>query len=207
MNDCRTHWNQAYSSKPVDRLGWYESELETSLAWIRQLGLEIDAPIIDIGGGASTLVDDLLCLGHRAVTVLDISPRALAISQERLGEKAAAVAWLESDITSVELPDSQFQLWHDRAVFHFLTTSELRSRYRENLLRALHPAGHVIAGTFAPAAPPRCSGLPVQRYTSDSLAAELGGEFRLVRHHYEMHVTPGRVEQLYLYCHFQRLPA
>lgn len=205
MNDYRAHWNQAYSSKSTDRLGWYRSELETPLAWIRQLNLDLDTPIVDVGGGASTLVDDLLCLGYRAVTVLDISQHALAIAQARLGERAAAVTWLETDITSVELSGNNFQLWHDRAVFHFLTLPEQRKSYRHNLQFALRPAGHLIIGTFAPEAPPSCSGLPVQRYTSDSLAAEFGSELRLVQHRYEMHVTPGGVEQMYLYCHFQRL--
>lgn len=205
MTDSRNHWDQAYSNKPTDRLGWFKPALETSLAWIKQLELAPDAPIIDVGGGASTLVDDLLGLGYRALTVLDISQRALELARQRLGAQSAAVDWLNADITSVDLPVSRFELWHDRAVFHFLTTPEQRSGYLRALLSALRPAGHVIIGTFAPDAPPRCSGLPVQRYTRDQLAAEFGDEFKLLRHHEELHITPGGVEQMYLYCHFRRL--
>ncbi len=199
----KTHWEKVYASKPSDRLGWYEAHLRTSLAWIAELGLTGNAPIIDVGGGASTLVDDLLDARHCAVTVLDISGPALASSRSRLGSRADLVVWLEDDITTVDLPDHYFALWHDRAVFHFLTTPELRAAYRENLARALKPGGDVLIATFAPEAPPTCSGLPVQRYSPEQLQDALGARLLLRRHKKELHITPGGVEQMYLYCHFR----
>ena len=196
-----------YSSKPPDRLGWYKPRLQTSLKWIKTLGLEPDAAIIDVGGGASTLIDDLLDDGYTSITVLDIAEPALALLKERLGDKSAAVNWVCGDITKVvELPENAFALWHDRAVFHFLTETTDRERYRDNLCRALRPGGRLIIGTFAPEAPPKCSGLPVQRYDLELLRETLGGEFELQRHQKEMHVTPGGVEQMYLYCDFRFAP-
>ena len=163
-----------------------------------------DAPIIDVGGGASTLIDDLLDAGYRSITVLDISEKALLSAKARLGKKAGLVKWLDGDIISVDLPSHSYELWHDRAAFHFLTVLEQQRKYRNNLLKALKPGGHLIIGTFAPEAPPKCSGLPVQRYSAKQLGDTLGGEFELKRHHKELHITPGGVEQMYLYCLFRR---
>lgn len=202
--DQKEHWEHVYQSKPTDRVGWYEPHLQTSLAWIRELGLDKHAPIIDVGGGASTLIDDLLRDGLRAITVLDISEAALTQIRQRIGKKANDVTWLAGDITTVELPVRKYALWHDRAMFHFLTSPEEQRRYRDNLLATLQPAGHLIIGTFAPEAPPICSGLPVQRYDEKLLAATLGSDLELIRHHKELHITPGGVEQMYLYCQFQR---
>jgi SAM-dependent methyltransferase len=199
----KEHWEQVYSSKPADRLGWYKPRLQTSLDWISALGLEPDTPVIDIGGGASTLIDDLLGQGFSAITVLDIAEPALALLRTRLGDKAAVVNWLCGDITSMELPEDAFGLWHDRAVFHFLTEASDRERYKVNLTRSLRSGGHLIIGTFAPEAPPKCSGLPVQRYDLELLCDTLGDEFELQRHRKEMHITPGGVEQMYLYCEFR----
>ena len=199
----REHWEQVYSSKPPDRLGWYKPRLQTSLDWITELSLGANAPIIDVGGGASTLVDDLLGRGYSAITVLDLAAPALQLIKARLGEKGSTVTLLCGDVTDIELGENAFELWHDRAVFHFLTDAGDRDRYRANLCRALRPGGHVIIGTFAPGAPPRCSGLPVQRYDLDLLHETLGDAFELRRHQQEMHVTPGGVEQLYLYCEFR----
>lgn len=198
------HWERVYSSKPIEKLGWYEPHLWTSLTWIQHLGLVKDAPIIDVGGGASTFVDDLLSEGYNAVTVLDLSGSALASAKARLAEKADSVTWLEGDITTVELPVQQYQVWHDRAVFHFLTAPERQQRYRDQVLKALQPGGHLIIGTFTTEAPPKCSGLPVNRYSLEELGKTLGESFELRRHLKELHVTPGGVEQMYLYCHFQR---
>jgi ubiquinone/menaquinone biosynthesis C-methylase UbiE len=200
----KEHWEQVYSTKPSERLGWFKPHLLISLTWIEALGLGLDAPIIDVGGGASTLVDDLLDAGYKSITILDISENALSSVRTRLGEKAEQVSWLNGDITSVELPAQRYELWHDRAVFHFLVEPDQQRQYRDNLLRALKPDGHVIIGTFAPEAPPKCSGLPVQRYDHEKLEETLGEEFKLQRHHKELHVTPGGVEQMYLYCHFRR---
>jgi len=200
----KDHWEQAYSSKPLVKLGWYEPHLQTSLKWIEGLGLAPDAPIIDVGGGASTLVDDLLEAGHQAVTVLDLSGKALSSVKARLGRKTGHVTWLEGDITSVDLSDRYFELWHDRAVFHFLVEPDQRRKYRDKLLKALKPGGHLIMGTFSPEAPSKCSGLPVQRYSAGLLENTLGREFELERPKEELHVTPGGVEQMYLYSHFRR---
>lgn len=200
----KDHWEQVYSTKPTEKLGWYEPHLQTSLSWIKGLSLAIDARIIDVGGGASTLVDDLLDAGYRSITVLDISEKALSSAKARLGEKAGLVTWLDGDIASVDLLIHSYELWHDRAVFHFLIMFEQQRKYRDNLLKALKPGGHLIIATFAPEAPPKCSGLPVQRYSPEQLQNTLGTEFELERHHKELHITPGGVEQMYLYCHFRR---
>lgn len=192
-----------YSSKPPDRLGWYKPRLRTSLDWITDLSLDTNAPIIDVGGGASTLVDDLLERGYSALTVLDLAAPALDLIKARLGKRSATVTWLCGDVTEIELADNAFELWHDRAVFHFLTDTGDRERYRETLCNALRPGGYVIIGTFAPEAPPRCSGLPVQRYDVELLRETLGDAFELLRQQKEMHLTPGGVEQMYLYCEFR----
>lgn len=199
------HWEQTYSSNQTEALGWYTPHLQTSLSWIQELGLDANAPIIDVGGGASTLVDDLLEAGQRSITVLDISDKALSLARARLGEKAKLVKWLEGNITSLDLPTQYYELWHDRAVFHFLTEPEQQEKYRERLLNALKPGGHLIIGTFTTEAPPKCSGLPVQRYNQEQLENTLGGEFELKRHNKELHITPGGVEQMYLYCHFRKI--
>lgn len=200
----KDHWEKVYSTKPGEKLGWYAPHLQTSLGWIKGLGLPVEASIIDVGGGLSTLVDDLLDAGYRSITVLDISAKALCSVKPRLGKKAELVRWVEGDITSVDVPSHYYELWHDRAVFHFLDTLEKRRRYRDNLLRGLKRGGHLIIGTFAPEAPPTCSGLPVQRYSHEELEHALGEEFELKGHRKELHVTPGGVEQMYLYCYFRR---
>ena len=201
----RDHWEQVYSTGPTERLGWYEPHLQTSLSWIKEIGLTKDAPIIDVGGGASTLADDLLDEGYRSITVLDISKTALSSVKARLDKRADLVTWIEGDITSTDLSTYCFDLWHDRAVFHFLVEPEQRRQYRGNLLKALRPGEHLIIGTFAPEAPPKCSGLPVRRYSSEELKRTLGEEFELKHDHKELHVTPSGVDQMYLYCCFRRL--
>ncbi len=200
----KDHWEQVYSTNSTKKLGWYEPHLQTSLSWIRGFGLAVDAPIIDVGGGASTLVDDLLDAGYESITVLDISEKALSSVKARLGKKAEKVTWMNGDITSVDLPKPSYELWHDRAVFHFLTMFEQQRKYRDNLLKALKPGGHLIIGTFAPEAPPKCSGLPVQRYGPEQLENILGEKLELKRHCLELHITPGGVAQMYLYCHFRK---
>jgi ubiquinone/menaquinone biosynthesis C-methylase UbiE len=203
--DQRKHWEEVYSTKPTEKLGWYEPHLQTSLRWINNLGLSKDARIIDIGGGVSTLVDDLLEKDYKSITVLDLSKSALSSVKARLGKTAESVTWLEGDITTIDLPEQYYELWHDRAVFHFLVSPEQQQQYLENLLNALRPGGHVIIGTFAPEAPPKCSGLPVHRYSHDQLASTLGKEFKLNKYDKKLHITPGGVNQMYIYCQFQRL--
>ena len=199
----KNHWEQVYSTKETEKLGWYAPRLGTSLSWIQAIDQEADAPIIDVGGGTSTLVGDLLDADYRSITVLDISEEALSSARASLGDRAKLVTWLEGDITSLELPTQYYALWHDRAVFHFLTEPAQQRQYRDRLLSALKMGGHLIIGTFAPEAPSVCSGLPVQRYNLEQLQITLGASFELKRHHKELHITPGGVEQMYLYCHFQ----
>lgn len=198
------HWDQRYGATPVERLGWYRTHLERSLAWIDELSLPRDAAIIDVGAGASTLVDDLLDRGFTAITALDVSEQALAIARRRLGERSALVDWHIADITSVDLPEASFDLWHDRAVFHFLTDAGDRALYRRALERSLRPSGYLLIGVFSHHAPPRCSGLPVQRYSLEQLRAEFGPGFDLIADRSEPHVTPGGVEQPYVYALLQR---
>lgn len=196
----KPHWERIYASRRPTEVGWYAAHLTTSLAWIDELGLPLEAPIIDVGGGASSLVDDLLNRGYTNITVLDISGEALSVAKARLGERAQRVTWLEADITEVALPQQHFTLWHDRAVFHFLVRPEQRRLYVSRLNSAVKPDGHLIIGTFATDAPPQCSGLPVERYTAEKLQETLDSSWSCVRTQRELHLTPSGVEQMYLYC-------
>lgn len=199
------HWENIYHTKSASEVGWYTPHLETSMKWIAELELTPDDPIIDIGAGASTLVDDLLALGHKNLTVLDLSETAIKVAQKRLAKNANAVTWLVGNVTEIELPSRYFSVWHDRAVFHFLIEPEMRQKYLDAMLKALKVGGYFIVGTFALDAPAQCSGLPVQRYTSGHLAKVFGEKFKLQRHQNEVHTTPSGVEQAYVYCLFQRI--
>lgn len=197
----KEHWERVYSTKPATGVSWFQPHAEQSLRLIEGTGLPPSAAIIDVGGGASTLVDDLLATGYSAVTVLDLSSVALKAAQQRLGTAAEGVRWVEADITKVRLPLHAYDLWHDRAVFHFLTTPEQRHAYVAAVLRAVKPGGHVIVSTFAEDGPLQCSGLPVMRYTADGLHAEFGASFELVRHEEEAHRTPSGGTQKFVYCY------
>lgn len=201
MQPTREHWEGVYSSRPETGLSWFQEHSELSLGLIRRTGVGLDGAIIDVGGGASRLVDDLVAEGHSDLTVLDVSASALALARERLGSKAAAVSWVEADITTVELPEHRFDLWHDRAVFHFLTDPGDRDRYVRLVRRSVKQSGHVIVATFGPDGPLRCSGLPVVRYSPDQLHDEFGPAFRLVEHASETHRTPFGTEQRFIYCY------
>ena len=203
MSD-QNHWNHIYSNLPASKVGWFKPHLETSLAWIEALDLDPQEPVIDVGGGASTFVDDLLEKGYKNLTVLDISESAIQIARKRLSTTSSTVTWLVGDVTEIELPYRYYLLWHDRAVFHFLIEPEAQQKYKEALLNSLKPGGNFIIGTFTPEAPPQCSGLPVQRYDADLLAEKFGDNFEQKHHRYEVHTTPGGVKQSYVYCHFQR---
>jgi ubiquinone/menaquinone biosynthesis C-methylase UbiE len=159
-----------------------------------------NATIIDVGGGASTLVDDLLDRGYCALTVLDLSAAALAVARKRLGERAQAVSWVAGDITQVKLPAQAYDIWHDRAVFHFLTGQAEREAYVRAVVHAVKPGGTVIVATFAEDGPERCSGLPVMRYSPDALHAEFGTRFTLLRRKREAHHTPSGTIQRFIYC-------
>ena len=200
----KSHWEHVYETKSVDAVSWFQPHAEQSLRLIRQTGLAPTASIIDVGGGASTLADDLLDDGFRHVTVLDVSGAALAAARARLGERAASVTWLEADITQVALPHNAYDLWHDRAVFHFLTSDRDRQAYVAEVLRAVKPGGYVIVATFAEDGPLQCSGLPVVRYSPSALHAEFGATFSLERHEREEHHTPSGAVQKFIYCYCRK---
>jgi SAM-dependent methyltransferase len=195
------HWDRVYGRAPSDRVSWYRPHLDRSLAFIAGAGLEPDSPIIDIGGGTSTLVDDLLDRGYRDVTVLDLSSRAIDIARERLGPRAASVHWIEADVTTAVLPERHYAFWHDRAVFHFLVNEEDRRRYVAAVRRAVMPGGHIVVSTFGPEGPERCSGLDVARYAPDEIHAEFGATFRKIDGCVESHQTPWGAEQQFVYCY------
>jgi len=199
----KTHWESVYSSKTPDQVGWFELHLRASLELISKTGISKAARIIDVGGGASTLVDDLLSEGFERLTVLDVSRIALALVRSRVGKDASKVQWLEGDIRSMDLPSAHYDLWHDRAAFHFLTNAKDRTIYTEKMRSALKPSGHIIIGTFSLEAPPICSGLDVERYSPEQLHKELGADLQFREHRYERHLTPTGVEQMYIYCWFQ----
>lgn len=197
----KDHWQQVYSSRAVDALSWYQVHAERSLQLIEATGLGHEAAIIDVGGGASTLVDDLLARGYRNISVLDLAEAALAASRQRLSARAASVTWLQADITRAELPEQAYDLWHDRAVFHFLTGVEQRRAYLDAALRAIRPAGHLIVASFAEDGPQQCSGLPVQRYSAGELEAAFGPAFECLARHRELHRTPlGGVQAFNYVC-------
>ena len=166
--------------------------------------MPLGASIIDVGGGASSLVDDLLAHGYTNLSVLDLSQEALSAVQKRLGAAADKVRWIDGDITRVALPLHAYDLWHDRAVFHFLTDPRQRQAYVESVLRAVKPGGHVIVATFAEDGPSQCSGLPVMRYRADELHAEFGAPFSLLRHEREQHSTPFGTTQNFIYCYCRK---
>lgn len=201
----KQHWEQVYTTKASDAVSWFQEHAEQSLRLIHNTGLGLNAAIIDVGGGASTLVDDLVTEGYTDLAVLDLSAVALAVAKQRLGEKARAVHWLEGDITRVDLPIHRFDIWHDRAVFHFLTDPSDRHAYVEQVMRAVRPGGHVIVATFAENGPEKCSGLPVMRYRPEALHAEFGDAFLLVNHEQEAHHTPFGTVQQFVYCYCRKM--
>ena len=199
------HWNKVYETKGAQEVSWYQPRPELSLTLITASGSGKDAGIIDVGGGASTLVDYLLDAGFTRLAVLDLSGAALTQGRARLGARAAAVEWFEADVTAF-VPPHRFGLWHDRAVFHFLTVADDRRRYVATLRQTLQPGGTVIMATFALDGPPKCSGLDVMRYDEQSIVGELGAEFTLQEVLRETHVTPWQLEQRFLYFRFQWQP-
>ncbi len=207
MEQRKTHWETVYRQKRPIEVSWYQPHLNVSLRLLAGAGLQPDSRVIDVGGGASTLVDDLLEQGVRNMSVLDISGQALEASKARLGERAKHVTWIEGDITQTILPTASFDMWHDRAVFHFLTDSEDRRRYIAAVRNALKPGRHAVLATFSLQGPPRCSGLEVIRYSPETLQAEFGEGFQLIKAVEEAHKTPFNTVQQFVYCHFQNIPA
>jgi SAM-dependent methyltransferase len=200
---AKDHWERVYTTKPVSAVSWYQEQAEHSLRLIHGTGVGNDARVIDVGG-ASTLVDDLLEAGYSRLAVLDLSAAALAAAQKRLGRLATRVRWLEADITTAMLPACAYDVWHDRAVFHFLTGPEQRAAYVRAVLRAVRPGGHVIVSTFAEDGPEQCSGLPVRRYGPGELHAEFGQPFESLKHEREDHPTPFGTLQKFVYCYCRK---
>jgi SAM-dependent methyltransferase len=194
------HWERIYRTSDPTQVSWYQTAPTLSLDLIRRVAPDLDAPIIDVGGGASTLVDSLLDAGYRNVTVLDLAPSALAIARQRLGERAQRVAWITGSILDARLRASAYAVWHDRAVFHFLTDRRDSSRYVEQGRRAVRPNGHLIVASFSPEGPPKCSGLDVARYDPERMHAEFGVGFRLLDSVREDHHTPAGAVQAFVYC-------
>lgn len=202
--DRDRHWENLYNTNPPEEMSWYARHLTTSLEWILEAVPGHSSPIIDVGGGTSTLVDDLYAQGFRSLTVLDVSPTAIAQSQERLGVVAREVNWVTGDVTHCSLPHGAFDIWHDRAVFHFLTEQEERDSYVKQVAIALKPSGQVIIATFFINGPRSCCGLPVNRYDALSIQEQLEPAFRLVKSATSTHQTPSGASQEFFYCRMAR---
>lgn len=200
----KNHWENVYRTKSHTEVSWYKPHLDPSLRLISKMGLKPNDRIIDIGAGSSTLVDDLLKDGFKEISTLDISSTALDIAKKRLGEGAQKVKWIEADITKVELPQNHYDLWHDRAVFHFLTSPKDRQKYTNVLKSSLKMGGHLVIAAFNLNGPQKCSGLDLVRYSPETLQAELGNEFKLVEHFNEIHKTPFGTTQNFVYCCFKK---
>ncbi|MBR0776974.1 class I SAM-dependent methyltransferase [Bradyrhizobium diazoefficiens] len=203
MSERSAHWDKVYATKGEAEVSWFQDSPSISLEMIRAAGADHGAAIIDVGGGASRLVDALLRDGYRELTVLDLSTNALDAAKRRLGAAASMVDWIVADATTWR-PAKAYDVWHDRAAFHFLTDPRDRAAYVERLRLAVALHGHVIIATFAPDGPEKCSGLPVQRHDSASLAAELGPGFELVETRSETHHTPWNATQAFQFSRFQR---
>ncbi len=205
--DVKTHWEKVYLAKAPEAVSWYKPHLETSLTLIERTGASPSSAIIDVGAGESTLADDLLSLEFQNITVLDISETAIDVCKMRMGAAANRVHWLVADVTRAKLEPGAYDIWHDRAVFHFLTTLEQRIAYVSNVARSVRRGGHVIVSTFGPEGPTRCSGLEVMRYDAESLHGHFGERFRLVESSKELHNTPFGTTQQFLYCYDCRVNA
>lgn len=199
--DPKSHWDKVYGTKRPNEVSWYRSHLDVSLELIEEAAPNRDAQIIDVGGGESTLVDDLLARGYHRLSILDISVTALDVAQARLGDSANTVNWLRGDVTTIAFTRHQYDVWHDRAVFHFLTESDERAAYVRQVAHAVKPGGHVIVATFGPEGPTKCSGLDVVRYDPSALHDEFGPSFQLVKHLTELHQTPAGSIQQFTYCY------
>ncbi len=202
--DRKSHWEGVYAKKTPGEVSWYQIEPAVSLELIASTGISPAGKIIDVGAGASTLVDKLLGQGFQDLTVLDISSKALDYAKERLGIRAKAVKWIQADVTEFEFPE-KYDLWHDRAVFHFLTEEADRKKYARNMEKALNASGHAIIAAFAMNGPAKCSGLDVERYSPERLSREVGSSFQLIKSFEETHVTPWQAEQKFMYCCFKKI--
>ncbi len=199
----QAHWENVYQTKGERDVSWFQERPEILLELIRATGVNADAAIVDIGGGASRLVDALLDAGFSNLAVLDLSEKALAISKSRLGARSAQVKWIAADVTAWE-PSETYDVWHDRAAFHFLTEPQDRAAYAAGVLRAVRPGGHLIIGTFALDGPERCSGLPVVRHDAASIGKILGPKFELIESRNDAHKTPMGTIQRFQFSRFRR---
>jgi ubiquinone/menaquinone biosynthesis C-methylase UbiE len=202
--NAKSHWEHIYETRAPTQVSWYQKHAQFSLQYIRNTGIRKTDHIIDVGGGASILVDDLIEDGFQNITILDVSGTALQLARQRLGSRAAVVKWIEADITKADLPHHAYDLWHDRAVFHFLTQASDRQHYVDTVRRSVRKGGHVIVATFAPDGPERCSGLEVVRYSPESLHSEFGDGFEVVDSARETHHTPFGTEQKFIYCYCRK---
>ena len=199
----KEHWHRVYATEPDTQLSWFQASASPSFELIERTGVTREASIIDIGGGASRLVDLLVSARYGDLTVLDLSGVALNVAMRRLGPEGADVEWIAADVTQW-LPARRYDIWHDRATFHFLTDPAARATYVDSLHRGLNLGGFVIMGTFAPDGPERFSGLPVMRYDGAGLARQLGSSFRLIHAERHIHKTPTGVEQRFQFAVLQR---
>ncbi len=204
LMSMKSHWQDVYMSKAPDQVSWYQGEPTVSLDLIKNTGVAATSALIDVGGGASRLVDSLLDAGWTNLSVVDISAAALQYAGERLGKRAEGVNWIEADITKFD-PPQRYSIWHDRALFHFLTDPSDRRRYVATLDKALTSGGHALIATFAPEGPPKCSGLDVVRYDAGKLLAELGAGFELKEERREAHSTPWGAEQDFAWFRFKKV--
>jgi ubiquinone/menaquinone biosynthesis C-methylase UbiE len=200
VSNDRLHWDGAYRAKAADQVSWYRAHLDVSFQLLVEAGIGPHSRIVDVGGGASTLVDDLLDFGVEAMTVVDLSPASLEIARHRLGARAERVAWLVGDITQLDFPDEGFDLWHDRAALHFLTAPEAAHAYVRTATRAIARGGHAVIGGFAADGPEHCSGLPVMRRDPADIASLFAEAFSLVDARREVHSTPAGIQQRFAYA-------
>jgi SAM-dependent methyltransferase len=198
--NSQTHWDKIYREKAADAVSWYRPHLETSVALIERAVPDRCACIIDVGGGEPTLVDDLLVLGYQNLSVLDVSQTAVDVTKNRLGSNSERVQWMIADVLTAPLAPAAYDVWHDRAVFHFLTQPNQRRAYVRQVARAVKSGGYVLVSTFGPNGPTRCSGLEVVRYDAESLHAEFGVRFNMLDSVKELHKTPFGTTRQFLYC-------
>lgn len=200
--DKQLHWETIYQTKPLENVSWYQPIPETSLAFFKNYHIPLDAPIIDIGGGDSFLTDHLLNLGYNDITVLDISAKALARAQERLGDKANKVSWIVSDITNFK-PERKYAVWHDRAAFHFLTEEAEIAQYATIAKQAIETNGKLLIGTFSENGPQKCSGIVIKQYTTKGMQAVFEPAFQLTSSTHIDHPTPFDTVQNFIFCTFE----
>jgi 2-polyprenyl-3-methyl-5-hydroxy-6-metoxy-1,4-benzoquinol methylase len=201
--DRKQHWETIYGTKQSDEVSWFQRYPKTSMEFVHLFNLPLDAKIIDVGGGDSNLIDTLIDAGYTDITVLDISANAIERTKARLGEKGARVKWIVSDVTEFE-PTEQYDFWHDRAAFHFLTSEALADKYVAIAKRGIKPGGYLVLGTFSESGPRKCSGLDIQQYSEESMSEKFTDGFERIKCVHEDHTTPFDTVQRFLFCSFRR---